>query len=24
SYNGQPVDVTPFVRGETARLKVGQ
>ena len=23
-YNGQPVDVTPFVRGETARLKVGQ
>ncbi|MDF5811075.1 DUF4115 domain-containing protein [Pseudomonas aeruginosa] len=24
SYSGQPVDVTPFVRGETARLKVGQ
>ncbi len=24
SYNGQPVDVTPFVRGETARLKIGQ
>ncbi len=24
SYNGQPVGVTPFVRGETARLKVGQ
>lgn len=24
SYNGQAVDVTPFVSGETARLKVGQ
>jgi len=23
SYNGQPVDVAPFVRGQTARLKVG-
>jgi cytoskeleton protein RodZ len=24
SYNGQPVDVTPFTSGETARLKLGQ
>lgn len=24
SFNGQPVDVTPYVRGETARLKLGQ
>ncbi|MET1078765.1 MAG: RodZ domain-containing protein [Pseudomonas sp.] len=24
SYNGQPVDVTPFTTGETARLKLGQ
>ncbi|CAD5108046.1 Cytoskeleton protein RodZ [Pseudomonas carbonaria] len=24
SYNGQAVDVTPFISGETARLKVGQ
>ncbi|QEY61504.1 helix-turn-helix domain-containing protein [Metapseudomonas lalkuanensis] len=24
SYNGQSVDVSPFVRGETARLKLGQ
>ncbi|MBM7059966.1 helix-turn-helix domain-containing protein [Pseudomonas sp. UL073] len=24
SYNGQPVDVKPFVSGETARLKLGQ
>lgn len=23
SYNGQPVDVAPFIRGQTARLKVG-
>lgn len=23
SYNGQPVDIAPFIRGETARLKVG-
>ncbi|MBS7663650.1 helix-turn-helix domain-containing protein [Pseudomonas lalucatii] len=23
SYNGKPVDVTPFVTGETARLKLG-
>ncbi|MCQ4272666.1 helix-turn-helix domain-containing protein [Pseudomonas kuykendallii] len=24
SYNGQPVDMTSFTRGETARLKLGQ
>lgn len=24
SYNGQAVDVSPYVRGETARLKLGQ
>lgn len=24
SYNGQPVDVAPFISGETARLKLGQ
>ncbi|MBD2835946.1 helix-turn-helix domain-containing protein [Pseudomonas sp. JM0905a] len=24
SYNGQSVDVSPYVRGETARLKLGQ
>jgi len=24
SYNGQPVDITPFTSGETARLKLGQ
>ncbi|BAN46876.1 hypothetical protein PCA10_11440 [Metapseudomonas resinovorans NBRC 106553] len=24
SFNGQPVDVSPYVRGETARLKLGQ
>lgn len=24
SYNGQPVDVAPFITGETARLKLGQ
>lgn len=24
SYNGQPVDVTPFTSGQTARMKLGQ
>ncbi|WP_313551570.1 helix-turn-helix domain-containing protein [Pseudomonas sp.] len=24
TYNGQPVDIKPYVRGETARFKVGQ
>ncbi|NER62259.1 DUF4115 domain-containing protein, partial [Pseudomonas sp. MAFF212428] len=24
TYNGQPVDVAPFISGETARLKLGQ
>ncbi|MGC8117668.1 RodZ domain-containing protein [Metapseudomonas otitidis] len=24
SYNGQPVDIAPFIHGETARLKLGQ
>ncbi|MGB5956857.1 DUF4115 domain-containing protein, partial [Pseudomonas sp.] len=24
SYNGQAVDVAPFISGETARLKLGQ
>lgn len=24
SLNGQPVDVTPFTSGETARMKLGQ
>jgi len=23
SYNGQPVDVSPYSRGETARMKLG-
>lgn len=24
TYNGNPVDVSPFIRGETARLTLGQ
>ncbi|TWI55437.1 cytoskeleton protein RodZ [Pseudomonas duriflava] len=24
TYNGQPVDVKPYIRGETARFKIGQ